>query len=131
MPNLLENQPKLLYKQESYKIIGAAMTVHRELGCGFLEAVYAEALEIELAKKKIPFEREKLLTNSYAGQELNKKYIADFVCYDKIIIELKAIKEFDDIHLSQVFNNLKATGFKLGLLINFGAESLEYRRIVK
>ena len=131
MPNLLNNYPKLIYKQEAYNIFGAAMAVHRELGCGFLDAVYAEALNIEFKKRNIPFYTEVPLTIRYSGKELNKKYYADFVCYNKIIVEIKAVKAFDDIHLAQVFNYLKATGFKLGLLINFGKESLEYQRIIK
>ena len=110
----------LLYQNESYAIRGAAMKVYNTLGCGFLEAVYQEALEIEFNKLGIPYEREKALEIVYDGVVLNKKYVADFVCYDKIILELKAVKELDDSHRSQVFNYLKATGFKLGLLINFG-----------
>ena len=96
------------------------MKVHNTLGCGFLEAVYQEALEIEFNKLGIPYEREKELEIVYDGVVLNKKYVADFVCYDRIILELKAVKELDDSHRSQVFNYLKATGFKLGFLINFG-----------
>jgi len=121
----------MIYQDESYKIIGAAMKVHRELGCGFLEQVYQEALEIELKKQNIPSEREVPLTISYDGHILNKQYVADFKCYDKIILELKAVKELDNIHEAQVFNYLKATGYKLGLLINFGEVSLVYKRIVK
>ena len=121
----------ILYKDEAYKIIGAAMTVHRELGCGFLEAVYQEALEIEFEKQHIPFQREVSLAISYDGKILKKQYVADFTCYDKIIVALKAVKEFDSIHEAQVFNYLKATGYKLGLLVNFGDTSLEYKRIVK
>ena len=96
------------------------MRVYNVLGSGFLEAVYQEALEIEFQKLGIPYEREKELEIVYNGVVLNKKYVADFVCYDKIILELKAVKELDDSHRSQIFNYLKATGFKLGLLINFG-----------
>ena len=96
------------------------MRVHRELGCGFLEKVYQEALEHEFIAEGIPFQREVKLKIYYKGVPLHQEYVADFVCYDKIIIELKAVKELDDSHRSQVFNYLKATGFKLGLLINFG-----------
>lgn len=96
------------------------MRVYNLLGNGFLEAVYQEALEIELDRRHIPYEREKELEIYYDGIKLGKKYIADFVCYGKIILELKAVKELDDSHRSQLFNYLKATGFKLGLLINFG-----------
>ncbi|MBS2212135.1 GxxExxY protein [Carboxylicivirga mesophila] len=107
------------------------MKVHRELGCGFLEQVYQEALEVELSKQGIPFEREAPLSITYDGVILNKQYFADFTCYDKIIVELKAVKELDNIHEAQVFNYLKATGYRLGLLINFGETSLEYKRIIK
>ncbi len=90
------------------------MRVYNVLGSGFLEAVYQEALEIELDKRHIPYEREKELEICYDGIKLGKKYVADFVCYDKIILELKAVKELDDSHRSQLYNYLKATGFKLG-----------------
>ena len=107
------------------------MEVHRELGSGFLESVYHEALAFELDNKEIPFDFEKKLEVTYKGQVLSKYYVADFVCYDKIVIEIKAINELSGVHESQVINYLKATGYKLGLLINFGAESLEYKRIVR
>ena len=110
----------LVYPNESYAIRGAAMRVYNVLGSGFLEAVYQEALEIELDKRHIPYEKEKELGVYYDGIRLGKKYVADFVCYDKIILELKAVKELDDSHRSQIYNYLKATGFKLGFLINFG-----------
>lgn len=123
----------MLYKSEdTYAIIGAAMHVYNVLGSGFLEAVYQEALEIEFQKRGIPFEREKELTIKYEGQELKQKYKADFVCYDDIIVELKSVSEIDDVHRAQIFNYLKATGYKLGLLINFGnAGGLEYERKIK
>ena len=122
----------IYFKQESYDIIGAAMLVFYELGHGFLEAVYQEALGIELSKRAFPFEREKELNISYSGQTLIQTYKADFVCYDKIIIELKAVVAIDNSHRSQVFNYLKATGSKLGILLNFGNPNrLEYERIVK
>ena len=116
----------MIYKDEAYKVIGAAMKVHSTLGCGFLEQVYQEAFQIELEKQTIPFKREAPLSIEYDGIILNKQYIADFICYNKIIVELKAVKELDNIHEAQVFNYLKATGYKLGLLINFGETSLEY-----
>lgn len=105
--------------------------MNKELGAGFLESVYHEALAFELDNKEIPFVLEKKLEVNYKGKALSKYYIADFICYGKIIIEIKAINEFSGVHESQVINYLKATGFKLGLLINFGAESLEYKRIVR
>jgi GxxExxY protein len=121
----------LICKEESYKIIGAAMEVHRELGSGFLEAVYQEALALEFIRKDIPFKQEAKLEISYKEQTLSKYYEADFICYNKIILEIKAINELSSSHESQVINYLKATGFKLGLLINFGEESLEYKRLIR
>ena len=120
----------LIYKEESYRIIGACFEVHKILGNGFLEAVYQEALEIEFKVQNIPYEREKTLTIQYKNNILNKKYIADFVCFDKIILELKAFSELASEHESQVLNYLKSTGFKLGLLVNFGESSLTFKRLV-
>ena len=119
----------LLLKEESYKIIGAAMEVHRLLGCGFVEAIYQEALEKELALREIPFEREKELTVSYKGNTLTKTFKADFVCYNKIILELKAVRAFTDEHYAQIYNYLRASGMDLGILINFGTASIEYERV--
>lgn len=124
----MENN-NLLFKEESYKIIGAAMEVHRLLGCGFVEAIYQEALEKEFALREIPFEREKELTVKYKGDTLTKNFKADFVCYNKIILELKAVKEFTDEHYAQIYNYLRASGMDLGILINFGASSIEYERV--
>ena len=108
------------------------MHVYNTLGPGFLEAVYQEALELELAKRNIPYEREKELSICYNGVVLKQTYRADFVCYGNIIVELKAVAHLDDTHRSQVFNYLKATGYKLGLLLNFGNEDgLEFERKVK
>ncbi|MGQ1787118.1 MULTISPECIES: GxxExxY protein [unclassified Saccharicrinis] len=90
-----------------------------------------EALDVELGKQNIPFKREAPLNIEYDGNILNKQYFADFTCYNKIIVELKAVKELDNIHEAQVFNYLKATGYRLGLLINFGEASLNYKRIIK
>ena len=120
----------LIYKEESYKIIGACIEVHKELGCGFLEAVYQEALEIEFKNQGIPFEREKELKIYFKGIELRKRYNADFVCYGKIILETKAAKELCDNHRAQIINYLKATKMKLGLLVNFGETSLKYERFI-
>jgi GxxExxY protein len=124
------NNQDLIFKEEAYKIIGAAMTVHRELGCGFMEAVYAEALEIEFKEQNIPYCREAVLTINYKGQPLNKQYAADYICYDKIIVELKAASFLESSHDAQVLNYLKATGYRLGVLINFGEQSLKYKRFV-
>jgi len=121
----------IVYKEESYKIVGAAFKVYNTLGAGFLEAVYQEALEIELQRQGIPYEREKELKIMYDGVELKQTYKADFVCYGKIIVELKAVSALDDAHRAQVYNYLHATGLKMGLLLNFGnAEELEKQRIV-
>lgn len=123
------NEANLLYKEESYQIIGAAMEVHRELGCGFVEPVYQEALEKEFILRKIPYEREKELTVNYKGALLTKTFRADFICYDKIILELKAVKVFSDEHYAQIFNYLRASRMDLGLLINFGTASIEFQRV--
>ena len=121
----------LIYSAESYAINGAAMEVYNQLGHGFLEPVYQEALEKEFLLRGIPFEREKLLTISYKGEKLKQTYKADFVCYGKIIVELKAVSELTDAHRSQVYNYLHATGFRLGIILNFGfSNGLERERIV-
>jgi GxxExxY protein len=120
----------LLFAKESYKIIGACFEVHKNLGPGFLEAVYSEALIWEFEDRVIPYEKNKELTVQYKGRSLNKKYYADFVCYDKIILELKAIETISPIHISQVLNYLKATQFRLGLLLNFGESEFHSRQIV-
>lgn len=121
----------IIYKEESYKIVGAAFNVYNKLGHGFLEAVYQEALELEFKKQGIPYEREKELKITYDGVELKATYKADFVCYGKIIVELKAVSYLEDSHRAQVYNYLHATGFKLGLLMNFGnTDELEKERIV-
>ena len=120
------------YKEETYKINGAAMRVCNTLGHGFLEAVYQEALEIEFKKQEIPYEREKEIVITYDGIELKHTYRADFVCYGKIIVELKAVSKLDDAHRSQLYNYLCATGYKVGLLYNFGHyDGLEIERKVK
>lgn len=121
----------IVFKEESYKIVGAAFKVYNTLGAGFLEAVYQEALEIEFLHQGIPYEREKELKIQYDGVELKQTYKADFVCFGKIIVELKAVNALDDVHRSQVHNYLHVTGFKLGLLLNFGyPNELEKERIV-
>ena len=115
---------------KTFRIIGAAMEVHKELGCGFLEAVYQEALEREFKTRKIPFIPQCELRIVYKGVPLNKTYIADFVCYDKIIVEIKALSRMSGNETAQVINYLKASGFEIGLLFNFGARSLEYKRLI-
>lgn len=120
----------LIFKSESYEIIGACMEVHNELGCGFLEAVYHEALIIELDKQNIPFLTEHKLDIFYKGQKLSKQYQSDFICFDKIIVEIKASIDLSSDNEAQVLNYLKATGYKLGILVNFGRRSLQYKRLV-
>ena len=120
---------KIIYRTESFNLVGAALEVHKQIGCGFTEPVYQEAFEEELRLRGIPFEREKVINVTYKGKILSKNFRPDFVCYDKIIVELKAVSEFTDEHTSQVYNYLKASGLKLGILINFGKKSLEYKRI--
>lgn len=121
----------LLYPEESYKITGAIIEVHKELGPGLLEKVYQEALEKELMFQGIPFEREKSFTILYKGEALEQKYIADFVCYDKIVVELKAVEYLLPIHTAQVINYLSITGYKLGLLVNFNSRQVKPERIVR
>ena len=120
----------LLYEEETYKIIGAAMEVHKELGAGFLESVYQEAFELELQKQEIPYEREALLNIYYKGTKLKKRFSADFVCYNKIVVELKALGELSSNNEAQLLNYLKTSELKLGLLINFGNRSLQYKRLI-
>ena len=123
---------ELLFKDEVYAVSGAAIEVHKELGAGFLEAVYQEALEIELQNRGIPFEPQKSLPIRYKGRLLKKEYVADLVCYGKITVELKSIKELPEKEEAQTLNYLKATGLRLGLLINFGSHGqFERKRLVK
>jgi len=121
---------ELILKEEVYAIIGAAMAVHREMGSGFLEAIYQECLEMELADRDIPGVPQQELPVLYKGRRLKKTYIADFVAYGKIIVELKALDELTSHEEAQAINYLKASGFEVALLINFGAESLEWKRMV-
>jgi len=118
------------FKDETYKIIGAAMEVHKVLGHGFLEGVYHDALMVELKKRNIPFKSEAPLPVRYKGVLLSRSYIADLICYDKIIVELKALSSLTSDHDSQVLNYLKASGNEIGLLLNFGTSSLEYKRLI-
>ncbi len=118
----------LLYADETYAIIGACMEVHRHLGHGFLEAVYSEALMAEFEERDIPYEINKELTIEYKGSPLLKKYYADFVCYDKILIEMKAVDKIAPPHTAQVLNYLKATKMRIGILANFGEASFNYKQ---
>jgi GxxExxY protein len=114
----------------TYAIIGAAMEVHKHLGCGFLEAVYQEALAIEFSKRNIPFRKEVHLPIHYKGALLATAYCVDFICFESVIIELKALAHMSGTEEAQVINYLKATGYEIGLLLNFGARSLQQRRFV-
>ncbi len=121
---------EILYKEEAYKIIGCCLEVYNELGPGFLEVVYKDALEIEFQLNKIPYCREKIFDVLYKGRTLNRKYNADFVVYDKIILEVKAYKRLSNDNLSQTLNYLKASKLRLGLLANFGETSFNSKRVV-
>ncbi len=119
-----------ILKDECYNIIGACMEVHSELGSGFLESVYQEALKREFAAREIDFFSEKRLEVYYKKEKLDKHFFADFICFNQIIIEIKAVEGLTDEHFSQVLNYLKATGLRIGLLINFGTSKLQYKRII-
>jgi len=121
---------ELIYKDESYAIIGACFHVYKDKGSGFLEPVYQECLEIEFEYLKIPFVAQKQLPLTYRGRLLKQKYQPDFICYDKIIVELKAVSELIDEHRAQVINYLNASSCQLGLLVNFGHyPRIEYERL--
>ncbi|EIM64617.1 GxxExxY protein [Desulfobacter postgatei] len=111
----------LIFEEETYLIRGAVFEVYKEMGCGFLEAVYQECLEVELSKRGIPFVAQKEIPLMYKGEPLHQIYKPDLICYNKIILELKAVKDISPEHKAQVINYLKATNLKLGLLINFGS----------
>ena len=122
---------ELIYKEESYKIIGACFEVYKEMGCGFLELVYQECLEKELTLQGIPFDAQKIVELNYKGQKLDKIYKPDFLCFDKIIIEIKAVSKLNNEFRAQIINYLNATNMRLGLLINFGHfPKIEHERYV-
>ena len=118
----------LIYKNETYQIIGAAMEVHKTLGLGFLESVYQEAMELELVRRNVPFFSQKRIQIRYKDVCLSQYFVADFFCFDKIIVELKAVSNILPEHEAQIINYIKATDTKLGLLFNFGEESLYFKR---
>jgi GxxExxY protein len=123
---------ELVYKEESYRIMGACFEVYKEKGAGFGEPVYQECLELELLLQAIPFQPKVELMLEYKGKPLTSKFIPDFICYNAIILEIKSASALCDEYRAQVHNYLKATGFKLGLLVNFGHyPQLEYERIVR
>ena len=132
-PRNTRNRDKgLLFQEESYAIRGAVFEVYREMGCGFLEAVYQECMEKELRLRQIPFVAQKELKLRYKGDLLERTYQPDLICYDAIIVELKAVRALADEHRAQLHNYLKATSLKLGLLVNFGHyPQAEIERIVK
>ena len=130
--NTERDKTNILYKQECYAIVGACFEVYKDKGSGFLESVYQECLQLELAFRKIPFKAQVKLGLSYKGNLLSQTYEPDFVCYQKIIVELKSVAELTDKHRAQVHNYLKATDLRLGLLVNFGHyPGIEYERIVR
>ena len=122
---------EVLYKDESYQIMGACFEVYKEKGCGFAEAVYQECLEIEFELQGLSFKAQSELHLAYKGKQLKQKFIPDFVLFEMIVVELKAVSELNDGHRAQVHNYLRASGLRLGLLVNFGHfPKVEYERIV-
>lgn len=122
----------LLYEQETYRILGACFEVYKEKGCGFLEAVYQECLEIEFELQGMLFVPQMQLALTYKGRPLKQKYIPDFLLFDKIILEIKAVTQLADEHRAQLHNYLKATGYRIGLLVNFGHyPKVEHERIIR
>jgi len=122
----------IIYRDESYRIMGACFEVYKEKGCGFVEAVYQEGLELELGFQQIPFQPQVSLNLSYKGHQLKQRYVPDFICFGKIILEIKAVSNLAEEHRAQIHNHLKATGYRLGLLVNFGHHpKIEYERIAR
>ena len=122
----------VLFKDESYRIMGAMFEVYKEMGCGFLEPVYQECVELELTDQQIPFVAQLQLQLTYKHHQLKSKYIPDAICFGQIVLEIKAVREITDEHRAQVHNYLKATGYRLGIIVNFGHyPKLQYERIVR
>ncbi|MGH2667339.1 GxxExxY protein [Flavobacterium sp.] len=122
--------PDIIHKSESYKLLGLLFEVHNNLGKGFLEIVYKDAIEYELEKSKILFAREKEYIVNYKDIVLKHKFYADFIIFDKIILEVKSCNHISDSHIAQAMNYLKVSGNKLAIIVNFNGESLEYKRVV-
>jgi len=126
-----KNMSKIIYADDSYKIVGACFNVYKQMGCGFLEPVYQECTDIEFEFQRIPFESQKELILMYRGHKLAKTYKPDFICYGKIIVEIKAVSNLKDEHRSHILNYLHATGLKLRLLVNYEhSPKIEYERFV-
>ncbi|MEM6363655.1 MAG: GxxExxY protein [Planctomycetota bacterium] len=124
--------PQIIFKDDSYQIMGALFEVYKEMGCGFLEAVYQECVDFEFGDRELPFAQQVQLKLQYKHHALKSKYVPDFVCYGQIVVELKVVKNIIDQHRAQVHNYLKATGYRLGIIANFGHHpKLEYERIVR
>jgi GxxExxY protein len=124
-------ESNIIYREESYRIMGACFEIYKEKGCGFVEPVYQECLELELGLQGIRFQPQVELALAYKGRPLKQKYVPDFICFEKIILEIKAVSQLNDEHRAQVHNYLRATGYKLGLLVNFGHyPGVEHERIV-
>jgi GxxExxY protein len=122
----------LVFEEQTYKILGACFEVYKDKGCGFLEAVYQECLEIEFDLQGIPSQPHAELALTYKGRQLQQTYIPDFICFGKVVVELKAVSELADEHRAQLHNYLKATGYRVGLLVNFGHyPKVEYERIIR
>ena len=122
--------PELLYREETHRLIGLCMEIHRELGKGHDEVIYKDALVVELSRAGVPFDREKKYEVAYKGVILPHHYRADFVVWDKVLFEAKAIEKLTDSHVKQVLNYLAASKLRVGLLVNFGGDSLEWKRVI-
>ena len=122
----------LVFEEETYKILGCCFEVYKEKGCGFLEAVYQECLEIEFGLQALPFVSQQELQLTYKGKVLKQRYVPDFICFNQEILEIKAVTKLGDDHRAQLHNYLKATGYRLGLLVNFGHHpKVEHERIIR
>ncbi len=121
----------IIHAEESYRIMGACFEVYKEKGCGFLEAVFQECMQLEMGMQGIPFEAQKIIPLNYKGVPMVQTYKADLICFGNVLVELKAVSELSDEHRAQVLNYLHATGLRLGLLVNFGHyPKLQWERIV-